>query len=44
MVHNAGITRDKTLGKMDEALWDTTLEVNLGSVLRVTEALLDAQA
>ena len=44
VVHNAGITRDKTLGKMDEALWDTTLEVNLGSVLRVTEALLDAQA
>jgi len=44
VVHNAGITRDKTLGKMDQALWDTTLEVNLGSVLRVTESLLDAQA
>ena len=40
IVHNAGITRDKTLGTMDEALWDLTLEVNLASVLRVTEALV----
>ncbi len=40
LVHNAGITRDKTLGKMDEALWDLTLEVNLGSVIRVTESLI----
>jgi 3-oxoacyl-[acyl-carrier protein] reductase len=40
LVHNAGITRDKTLGKMDEKLWDMTLEVNLGSVIRVTEALV----
>ena len=40
LVHNAGITRDKTLGKMDEGLWDMTLEVNLGSVVRVTEALV----
>lgn len=40
VVHNAGITRDKTLGKMDEALWDLTLEVNLTSVVRVTETLL----
>lgn len=40
LVHNAGITRDKTLGKMDEGLWDLTLDVNLGSVLRVTDALV----
>jgi 3-oxoacyl-[acyl-carrier protein] reductase len=41
VVHNAGITRDKTLAKMPEALWDLTLSVNLGSVLSVTEALLE---
>jgi 3-oxoacyl-[acyl-carrier protein] reductase len=40
VVHNAGITRDKTLGKMDESLWDLTLEVNLTSVIRITESLL----
>jgi 3-oxoacyl-[acyl-carrier protein] reductase len=40
VVHNAGITRDKTLGRMAEGLWDLTLEVNLASVLRVTEGLL----
>jgi 3-oxoacyl-[acyl-carrier protein] reductase len=27
---------------MDESLWDLTLEVNLGSVVRVTESLLTA--
>ena len=40
VVHNAGITRDKTLGKMDESLWDLTMEVNLTSVIRITESLL----
>jgi len=40
LVHNAGITRDKTLGKMDESLWDMTIAVNLTSVIRVTESLL----
>jgi len=44
IVHNAGITRDKTLGKMDQKLWDVTLEVNLASVLRVTESLVNAGA
>jgi len=39
VVHNAGITRDKTLGRMDEARWDLTLDVNLEAVLRVHEAL-----
>jgi 3-oxoacyl-[acyl-carrier protein] reductase len=44
LVHNAGITRDKTLGKMDEGLWDMTVEVNLASVLRVTEGLVSSGA
>lgn len=41
LIHNAGITRDKTLGRMDDARWDLTLDVNLGAVLRVTDALAE---
>jgi 3-oxoacyl-[acyl-carrier protein] reductase len=39
VVHNAGITRDKTLAKMKPELWDQTIEVNLGAVARITDAL-----
>ena len=39
VVHNAGITRDKTLAKMKPELWDQTIDVNLGAVARITEAL-----
>ncbi len=39
MVHNAGITRDKTLAKMKPELWDQTLDVNLVAVARITDAL-----
>ncbi|HIA03105.1 MAG TPA: 3-oxoacyl-ACP reductase [Myxococcales bacterium] len=42
IVHNAGITRDKTLGRMNEERWAFPLNVNLESVWRVTERLLDA--
>ena len=41
LVHNAGITRDKTLARMDEERWDLTIDVNLGSVVSITQALLD---
>lgn len=41
VVHNAGITRDKTLAKMKPEAWDQTLEVNLASVARITSALLE---
>jgi 3-oxoacyl-[acyl-carrier protein] reductase len=41
VVHNAGITRDKTLARMSESLWQQTLDVNLRGVARVTDALLD---
>ena len=41
VIHNAGITRDKTLAKMTEAYWTQVLEVNLASILRITPALLD---
>lgn len=40
IVHNAGITRDKTLARMDAARWDQTYLVNLGAVVRTTDALL----
>ena len=42
VVHNAGITRDKTLGNMKDAGWDAVLSVNLASQLRVNDALLGA--
>jgi 3-oxoacyl-[acyl-carrier protein] reductase len=41
VVHNAGITRDKTLAKMTDAQWDAVLSVNLASQLRINDALLD---
>jgi 3-oxoacyl-[acyl-carrier protein] reductase len=40
-VHNAGITRDKTLGRMDRARWDAVLDVNLRAVETLTRVLLD---
>ena len=42
VVHNAGITRDKTLARMSEALWRSVIDVNLLAPQRLTEALLDA--
>lgn len=42
VVHNAGITRDKTLGKMDRARWDAVVAVNLTSQERINEVLLGA--
>jgi 3-oxoacyl-[acyl-carrier protein] reductase len=41
IVHNAGITRDKTLGRMSRALWDQVLGVNLRAVTRISDALLE---
>jgi 3-oxoacyl-[acyl-carrier protein] reductase len=41
IVHNAGITRDKTLGRMDEERWDSVIDVNLGAPERITAALLE---
>ncbi len=44
LVHNAGITRDRRLVNMPKDRWSSVLDVNLGSVLRTTDALLDAGA
>ena len=40
VVHNAGITRDKTLARMSEDKWDLTIDINLSAIVRITEALL----
>ena len=42
VVHNAGVTRDKTLGRMKEEQWDLVLGVNLEAILRMNEALVPA--
>jgi 3-oxoacyl-[acyl-carrier protein] reductase len=41
LVHNAGITRDKTIARMDESRWDSVLDVNLSSQERINDLLLD---
>ncbi|HEX6499859.1 MAG TPA: 3-oxoacyl-ACP reductase [Micromonosporaceae bacterium] len=40
VVHNAGITRDKTLARMKPEQWDAVLDVNLSSQERINDALL----
>lgn len=39
IVHNAGITRDKTLARMKEEQWDQIMAVNLAAVVRLTAAV-----
>ncbi len=41
VVHNAGITRDKTIARMDADRWDSVLGVNLTAPERITAELLD---
>lgn len=41
VVHNAGITRDKTLGRMDPDRWDSVLDVNLSSQESINDVLLE---
>jgi 3-oxoacyl-[acyl-carrier protein] reductase len=40
LVHNAGITRDRTLAKMPEERWQGLMDVNLIAQERITDALL----
>jgi 3-oxoacyl-[acyl-carrier protein] reductase len=44
VVHNAGVTRDKTLGRMDEARWDSVLSINLSAQERINDELLAREA
>jgi 3-oxoacyl-[acyl-carrier protein] reductase len=40
VVHNAGVTRDKTLGRMADDQWDMVIDINLKSQERINEALI----
>jgi 3-oxoacyl-[acyl-carrier protein] reductase len=44
VVHNAGVLRDKTLGRMDPGQWDAVIAVNLTSQERINAALLETNA
>jgi 3-oxoacyl-[acyl-carrier protein] reductase len=39
VVHNAGITKDKTLGRMDAERWSVVIDVNLSAIQRIDAAL-----
>ena len=43
VVHNAGVTKDRTLAKMPEERWAQLMEINLSSEERINDALLDAK-
>jgi 3-oxoacyl-[acyl-carrier protein] reductase len=40
VIHNAGVTRDRTIAKMDEERWSSLLDVNLSSQERIDDELL----
>ncbi len=42
VVHNAGVTRDRTIAKMPEDRWSGLMEINLSAEERINDALLDA--
>jgi 3-oxoacyl-[acyl-carrier protein] reductase len=44
IVHNAGVTRDKTLGRMSDEQWDMVLAINLTAQERINEELLAREA
>ncbi|WP_201584962.1 3-oxoacyl-ACP reductase [Psychrobacter jeotgali] len=41
IIHNAGVTRDKTLAKMDEKKWDMVININLASIVKLNRYLLE---
>jgi 3-oxoacyl-[acyl-carrier protein] reductase len=41
VVHNAGITRDRTIARMDAGRWDSVIDVNLSSQERINDVLLE---
>jgi 3-oxoacyl-[acyl-carrier protein] reductase len=44
VVHNAGVTRDKTLGRMTEELWSTVIGINLTAPQRIDHELFARKA
>ncbi|WP_374399456.1 3-oxoacyl-ACP reductase [Niveibacterium sp.] len=43
VVHNAGITRDKTLANMKPELWDAVMAVNFAAIAAIDAALLSSE-
>lgn len=43
VVHNAGVTRDKTLGGMPDKFWDMVIDINLSAEERINDALLEKE-
>ena len=41
VVHNAGVTKDKTIVGMDEERWSVLVDINLSSEERINDALLE---
>jgi 3-oxoacyl-[acyl-carrier protein] reductase len=41
VVHNAGITRDKTLAKMPPHFWEQVLDINLGKIMQINASLFE---
>jgi 3-oxoacyl-[acyl-carrier protein] reductase len=41
LVHNAGVTLDRTIAKMPEERWTKLMEINLSSEERINDTLLD---
>lgn len=44
VIHNAGVTRDKSLANMKEKFWDMVQAINLEAIIRVDDALLETGA
>ncbi|HZJ29349.1 MAG TPA: 3-oxoacyl-ACP reductase [Solirubrobacterales bacterium] len=42
VVHNAGVTKDRTIAKMPADRWNQLMEINLSSEERINDALLEA--
>ncbi len=43
IIHNAGITKDKTIAKMEEHWWSQVVDINLGVQERINRALIDSK-
>jgi 3-oxoacyl-[acyl-carrier protein] reductase len=41
LVHNAGVTRDRTVAKMPQDRWSSLMEINLSSEERINDELLE---
>ncbi len=41
IIHNAGVTKDKTLGRMDAERWDLLMDINLSAQERIDDGLLE---